>query len=80
MDNSPAGLNFAIGNLVGVSELDVAEIELSAFSYSVLGQTNGNPSLSIGIYQTPGSNAQDIINEIKRKFPIRIKTEFNLSL
>ncbi len=44
---------------------DVAEIELSAFSYSVLGQTNGNPSLSIGIYQTPGSNAQDIINEIK---------------
>jgi outer membrane receptor protein involved in Fe transport len=28
MDNSPPGLNFALGNLVGISELDVAEIEL----------------------------------------------------
>lgn len=28
MDNSPPGLNFALGNLVGSSELDVAEIEL----------------------------------------------------
>ena len=30
MDNSPPGLNFALGNLVGVSELDVAEIELTS--------------------------------------------------
>lgn len=28
MDNSPPGLNFAIGNFAGVSELDIAEIEL----------------------------------------------------
>lgn len=30
MDNSPPGLNFALGNLVGVSELDVAEMELTS--------------------------------------------------
>ncbi len=28
MDNSPPGLNFSVGNLVGVSELDLAEMEL----------------------------------------------------
>ncbi|MFK7946471.1 MAG: TonB-dependent receptor [Saprospiraceae bacterium] len=30
MDNSPPGLNFALGNLVGVPELDVAEMELTS--------------------------------------------------
>lgn len=30
MDNSPPGLNFALGNLVGLSELDVAEMELTS--------------------------------------------------
>ncbi|MCB9227933.1 MAG: efflux RND transporter permease subunit [Chitinophagales bacterium] len=44
---------------------DVADIELSAFSYSVLGKTEGSPSFSVGIYQTPGSNAQIIIKEIQ---------------
>jgi iron complex outermembrane receptor protein len=28
VDNAPPGLNFALGNLIGVSDLDIAEIEL----------------------------------------------------
>ena len=44
---------------------DVAKIELSAFSFATVGETDGNPSLSMAVYQTPGSNAQAIINEIK---------------
>ncbi|MDW7694811.1 efflux RND transporter permease subunit [Flammeovirgaceae bacterium SG7u.111] len=43
---------------------DVAEIELSAFSYASTGETDGNPSLTLAIYQTPGSNAQEIIENI----------------
>jgi len=44
---------------------DVAKIELSAFSFATVGETDGNPSLSMAVYQTPGSNAQAIIDEIK---------------
>lgn len=45
---------------------DVAKIELSAFSSSVIGETDGHPSLALAIYQTPGSNAKKIIEEIHR--------------
>lgn len=45
--------------------VDVANIELSAFSYATKGETDGNPSLTMAVYQTPGSNAQVIIDEIK---------------
>ncbi|MEZ5008137.1 MAG: efflux RND transporter permease subunit [Chitinophagales bacterium] len=50
------------GQLLRLS--DVAEIELSAFSESVIAESNGYPALPMGIYQTPGSNAQTIIKEI----------------
>jgi HAE1 family hydrophobic/amphiphilic exporter-1 len=43
---------------------DVAETELDAEGYSVISYTNGNPSVSMGVYQTPGSNAQEIIENI----------------
>lgn len=63
---------------------DIAQIELDAFVYSSLGETNGKPSVSIGIYQTPGSNAQEIINEIKsaledvkKSFPEGLDYEIN---
>lgn len=46
---------------------DVATVELDAFSYSTLSQALGNPSISFGIFQTPGSNAQEIIEEIHEK-------------
>jgi len=44
---------------------DVAEIELDAQSYASSGTTNGYPSVNMGIFQTAGSNAQEIIETIK---------------
>lgn len=43
---------------------DVAEIELDAEGYTVISFTNGKPGVSMGVYQTPGSNAQEIIDNI----------------
>jgi HAE1 family hydrophobic/amphiphilic exporter-1 len=44
---------------------DVAKIELDAQSYASTANTNGNPSIALGIFQTKGSDAQAIIEEIK---------------
>src|SRR5690606_33324738 len=40
---------------------DVAQVEMDALSYSSVSFTKGNPGVNMAIYQTPGSNAQDII-------------------
>ncbi|CEN47567.1 Efflux pump membrane transporter BepE [Capnocytophaga canimorsus] len=45
---------------------DVADIELGALSYTGFARNNGNPAVSMGVYQTPGSNARDIINDVKK--------------
>lgn len=45
---------------------DVARIELGAFNYGTKNITNGYPSSAIAVYQTSGSNAQEIIKEIER--------------
>ncbi|MDU1905931.1 MAG: efflux RND transporter permease subunit [Dysgonomonas sp.] len=44
---------------------DVADVELGALYYSVLSEMNGNTSVMIGISQTAGSNAQEVINNVK---------------
>ncbi len=44
---------------------DVADVELGALSYTVFSQLNGRESVAIGINQTAGSNAQQVINSIK---------------
>ncbi|WP_424492659.1 efflux RND transporter permease subunit [Salinimicrobium sp. GXAS 041] len=46
---------------------DIAEVELDAEGYSVISYTNGNPGVSMAVYQTPGSNAQEIIENIHAK-------------
>ena len=46
---------------------DVARIDLDAQSYGGIGENNGRRSISMGIFQTPGSNAQEIIREVKVK-------------
>ncbi|MFV0565915.1 MAG: efflux RND transporter permease subunit [Flavobacteriaceae bacterium] len=63
---------------------DVAEVELDAQGYTSYGFTNGFPSVNMGVFQTAGSNAQDIINEIKleltrlsENFPDGVKYEIN---
>lgn len=44
---------------------DVAQIELDALSYAGTGENLTYPAVSMGLFQTPGSNAQDVINNIK---------------
>ncbi|PKD21529.1 multidrug transporter AcrB [Salegentibacter salinarum] len=46
---------------------DVAEVELDAEGYNVIGYTNGKPGVNMAVYQTPGSNAQEIIENIHQK-------------
>ena len=43
---------------------DVADIELGTQSYLYVGEVNGCPGTSFNIYQTPGSNATEVINSI----------------
>lgn len=46
---------------------DVAKIELGAQSYVGYSKTNGMDAVGVSIYQTPDSNAQDIIINLKKK-------------
>ena len=47
---------------------DVAQIELDSYSYNNVSVFGENPSINAGIFQTPGSNAQAIIEEIQASF------------
>ena len=49
---------------------DVATIELDAQSYATSAQTKGFPSVAVAIFQTKGSNAQKIIENIKKELKI----------
>lgn len=54
---------------------DVAAVQLDAQSYGASGMTDGNPGVNMGIFQTAGSNAQEIIENIKLELE-RLKTDF----
>ena len=54
---------------------DVGTVELGAQSYSSLSRSKGNPALSFGVFQTPGSNAQEIIEKIYSKLD-ELKEDF----
>lgn len=63
---------------------DVAQVELDAEGYSAISYTNNLPGVSMGIYQTPGSNAQEIIenvhktiNDLQQEFPRGLKVTVN---
>jgi HAE1 family hydrophobic/amphiphilic exporter-1 len=51
------------GSVVRVS--DVARVELGARTQDRYSRFNGAPAASIGIYQTPGSNAVDVTRQIR---------------
>lgn len=66
----------ALGNGKFLRLQDVADVELDAEGYTVVSYTNNMPGVSMGVYQTPGSNAQEIIenihaamNELQKDFP-----------
>lgn len=46
---------------------DVAEVEFGTMSYGMVSQTDGKPSASILIKQRPGSNASEVIKNIKAR-------------
>lgn len=46
---------------------EIADIEFGALTYNMVSKTDGQPSASILIKQRPGSNARDVITDIKKK-------------
>lgn len=55
---------------------DVADVELGRESYAYVGQTNGKPGISCMVFQTAGSNATEVneqidafLNEASKDFP-----------
>ncbi|PTX44937.1 HAE1 family hydrophobic/amphiphilic exporter-1 [Christiangramia gaetbulicola] len=55
----------ALGNGEFLRLKDVARIELDAQSYNGNSKTKGLPAVNMGVFQTKGSNARDIILEIE---------------
>ncbi|HYG17450.1 MAG TPA: efflux RND transporter permease subunit, partial [Ohtaekwangia sp.] len=63
----------ALGNGQFLRLRDVAQVELDAEGYNVISYTNGLPGISMGVYQTPGSNAQEIIENIHARLAVMEK-------
>ena len=55
---------------------DIADVEFGTVSYDMVSKTDGRPSASIMIKQRPGSNARDVINNIKDKMAELKETSF----
>ncbi|PZP44863.1 MAG: hydrophobe/amphiphile efflux-1 family RND transporter [Pseudopedobacter saltans] len=55
---------------------DVADVELGSATYSMLSKTDGKASASIMVKQRPGSNAKEVIENIKSKMSELQKTTF----
>lgn len=66
---------------------DIATVELGVINYEVFSKVNGNPGIIFGIGQTAGSNAQEVINNVKEvinkaseDFPEGIKVSYLLDI
>lgn len=55
---------------------EIADVEFGTVSYDMVSKTDGRPSASIMIKQRPGSNARDVINNIKAKMEELEQTSF----
>ncbi len=55
---------------------DIADIEFGAQTYSMVSKTDGRPSASIMIKQRPGSNAREVIHNIKERMGYLQETTF----
>lgn len=65
---------------------DVARIELGALSYSVATMAMNRPGVTVAVYQSPGSNAHDVIidvqkvlDEASKSFPSGIKYKITVN-
>ncbi|SFH07692.1 efflux RND transporter permease subunit [Pontibacter chinhatensis] len=59
---------------------DVADIEFGAMDYGMVSKTDGRPSASIMIKQRPGSNAKEVIENVKLKMAELEETSFPPSM
>lgn len=59
------------GKIVRLS--DVADVELGGLQYNMSMTTNGNPAVMIGINQTAGSNAQEVLTNVKAELDKAVK-------
>jgi hydrophobic/amphiphilic exporter-1 (mainly G- bacteria), HAE1 family len=64
---------------------DVARIELGALNYQMYGQFNGKPAAVVAAFQSPGSNALDVVEnvrktmaELSKRFPPGITYQVSL--
>jgi len=55
---------------------DVADIEFGSLDYDVLSKENGQPSAAIVLKQRPGSNASEVIANIKERLAFLKETTF----
>ncbi len=55
---------------------DVADIEFGSLDYDVLSKENGRPSAAIVLKQRPGSNASEVISNIKDRMNFLKETTF----
>jgi len=55
---------------------DVAELEFGALSYGMVSKTDGKPSASIMLKQRPGSNAREVIQNVKDRMAALKATSF----
>ncbi|WP_214226406.1 efflux RND transporter permease subunit [Pedobacter sp. B4-66] len=46
---------------------DIADVEFGSLDYEMVSKTDGRPSASIMLKQLPGSNAQEVIKNVKEK-------------
>lgn len=60
------------GQILRVS--DLADVELGALNYTVMSQLDRKESVAIGINQTAGSNAQEVIENIKKELNLAAET------
>jgi HAE1 family hydrophobic/amphiphilic exporter-1 len=58
----------------------VAEVEFGSLDYDVLSKENGNPSAAIIIKQRPGSNASEVIANIKERLEFLKETTFPVGM
>ncbi|RFM31671.1 efflux RND transporter permease subunit [Chitinophaga silvisoli] len=55
---------------------DIADVEFGALSYGMVSKTDGKASASIMLKQRPGSNAQDVIANVKARMAELKETSF----
>ncbi len=59
---------------------DIADVQFGSLDYNMTSMTDGRPSASIMIKQRPGSNAQEVIENIKKRMAELKETQFPSSM